>query len=103
MVIHMGPITTDQAVELISVAAGLPCFQSTPESRKAMDALYLAAQVQAVLVKEIPSADVTVEGEEIVVACKGYWAEGKKMLAKVDQIIDAEKSGAHIKVRLISR
>ena len=103
MVIHIRTMTTDESVKIICESAKLPCFQTTSESQKAIDNLFLAAQVQAALVEEIPSVTVKVEGEEIVVTCKGYWAEGKKMLAKVDQLIDTnKKEGVKIKVRMIS-
>jgi hypothetical protein len=69
-----------------------------------MHILFMAAQVQAALVEEIPSVQATVENGEIVVATsEGYWAEGKKMIAKVDQIMDSEKGGVKLKVRLKSR
>lgn len=103
LVIHIKRMTTDDAVEIISQAATQPCFQATPESRKAMETLFLAAQVQASLVETIPSARVSVEDGEIVVATMGYWAEGKKLIARVDEVIDGEKTGVHVKVRLSSR
>ena len=103
LVIHIKCMTTDEAAELIYQAAKLPCFQTTPDSRKAMHTLFLAAQVQAGLVEQIPSAKVDVEQGEIVVTTEGYWAEGKKMIAMVDQVIDSKREGVQIKVRLRSR
>jgi cytidylate kinase len=103
LVIHIKKITTDDAVEIISQATMLPGFQATPESRGAMETLFLAAQVQAALVKEIPSAKVAVENGEIVVTTKGYWAEGKRLIAMVDEVIDDNKEGVQVKVRLKSR
>jgi cytidylate kinase len=100
MVIHIKSFTADDAVEMIAQAANRPSFQATPESQKAIDTLFIAAQVQAALVEEIPSATVGVENGEIVVNTKGYWAEGKKLIAKVDKIIDKEKGGVKITVRL---
>jgi cytidylate kinase len=103
LVVHIRTMTTDDAVEIISQAAMRPCFQANPESRRAIDLLFLAAQVQVSLVEEIPSAEVGVEDGDIVVVTKGYWAEGKKLIAKVDEIVDSEKEGVHIKVRLTDR
>jgi hypothetical protein len=100
LVIHIKSFTAEDAVEIIAQAASRPSFQATPESQKAIDTLFLAAQVQAALVKEIPSATVGVENGEIVVSTKGYWAEGKKLIANVDKVIDKEKGGIKITVRL---
>lgn len=103
LVIHIERMTADEAVEIISEAAMQPCFQVTPESRKALETLFLAAQVQASLVETLPSAKVDVEDGEIVVTMMGYWAEGRKLVAKVEEVVDSEKMGVHVKVRLSNR
>lgn len=102
LVVHIGSITADEAVDIIREALTWPCFQTTPESQKAMDALLVVAQVQAALVEEIPSAKAELEGEEIVVSLGGYWADKNKLIAKVDQIVDNTGS-VKVKVRLVSR
>ncbi len=100
LVIHIKNVTTDDAVAIISRAAMLPRFQATPESRVAMQTLFQAAQVQAALAKEIPSAKVEVENGEIVVTTSGYWEQGKRLIAVVDEVIDDKKKGVQLKVRL---
>jgi cytidylate kinase len=100
LVVHVSSLTTDDAVEIISRTARRDCFQTTPESRKAVDTLLLAAQVQASVVQEIPSATVEIENGEIVVTTKGYWAEGQKLIAHVDKVLDKEKGGVEVRVRL---
>lgn len=94
-------MTTDDAVSLIECALSQPHFQTIPEPQKAMDNLFLAAQVQAALVEEIPSAKVGVEAGEIVVSIGGPWAQEKKLIAKVDQVVD-QVGGVKVMVRLVS-
>lgn len=101
LVIHMRAITVDDAVDIIQCALEQPNFQTTPESQKAMENLLLAAQVQASLVDDIPSARVEVEEGELVVHIRNGWGAGKKMIAKVDQISDG-LNGVKVKVRLVS-
>lgn len=103
LVIHIKRMNTDDAVEIIAQAAIQPCFQTTPESRKAMETLFLASQVEAALVETMPSAKVGVENGEIVVTTTGYLADGKQLIAKVEEVIDDEKTGVHVKVRLSNR
>ena len=103
LVVHITPMTTDDAVEIIRQTVMRPSFQATPESRKAIETLFLAAQLEASLVEEIPSAKVEVEDGEIVVTTKGYWAEGKKLIAKVNGVIDSKKEGVKVTVRLMNR
>ena len=43
---------------------------------------------------------VDYQNGEIVVSTKGYWAEGKKLIANVDKVIDKEKGGVKITVKL---
>ena len=101
LVIRLRFLTTDDAVGLIQSVLEHPCFKTTSESQKAMETWLHASQVQTVLMKEIPSAKVGVERGEIVVTIGGSWAEGKKLIAKVDQIIDNER-GVKVKVSLTS-
>ncbi len=100
LVIHLKCISVEEAVGIIEYALKHPRFQTTPESQKAMESLFLAAQVQAALVEEIPSAKVAVEGGELVVNIGSAWDGEKKMIAKVEQISD-NLSGVKVKVRLI--
>jgi cytidylate kinase len=102
LVIHIKAITTEEAADIIRYVLSLPRFRTTPESQKAMDDLLLAAQVQAALVEEVPSARVEVDKGELVVSMGVAWGEDKKFIAKVDQIVDAV-GGVKVKVRLVSR
>ena len=101
LVIHLKSFSVDEAAGLIVRAVALPRFQTTPASQKAMEVLCLAAQVQAALVEEIPSAKVEVEGGEIVVSIRDTWAQDKKMIAKVEQVGD-RLGGVKLKIRLVS-
>ncbi len=104
LVIHINRrVNTDDAVEIIARTAKKRCFQATPESKKAMETLFLASRVEAALVGTMPSARVSVEGGEIIATTTGYRAEGKQLVAKVDEVVDDEKTGVHVKMRLSSR
>jgi|UniRef100_A0A7V6A205 cytidylate kinase len=101
LVIHLRSLDIDEAVDLIYTTVRLPRFQTTPESQQAMATLMLAAQVQAALVEQIPSAKVGVEGDKIVVTIRGPWDDDKKLIAKVEEISDSV-GGVKVKVRLVS-
>jgi cytidylate kinase len=101
LVIHLKPMGLDDAVSLIECTLKRPSFQTTPESQEAMEHLFRAAQVQAALMDEIPSAKVEVEGGELVVSIGGAWGQEKKLIAKVEQISD-HMGGVKVKVRLVS-
>jgi cytidylate kinase len=101
LVIRINSVTTERAAEIIQSALTPPLFQATPESQKAMDNLMLAAQVQAALVEEVPSVRVQVEKGELVVTMGVAWGESKRLIAKVDRLVD-EVGGVKVKVRLTS-
>jgi len=61
LVVHVGKITVDDAVDMIAHAVRFPQFQTTPESRKALANLALAAEVKADLVNWKPDVEVTAE------------------------------------------
>lgn len=102
LMVHIRPASTDEAVNIIQCALAQTCFQATPESQKIMETMFLAAQVQAALVEEIPSAKVEAEEGDIVVHMGDAWGEDKKLIAKVDQIVD-EVGGIKVKVRLVHK
>lgn len=104
LVIHINRrVSPDDAVEIVARAAEKPCFQATPESKKAMETLFLASQVEAALVEKMPTARVSVENGEIIVTTTGYWADGKQLVATVDEVVDDEKTGLHVKMHLSNR
>ncbi len=100
LVLNIRSVEIEEAVDIIAGAAELPCFQPTVESRKAMHRLHVAARLQVGLMESIPSIKVDVENGKIVVTAKGHWAQGKKLLAKIDQLIDAEKEQVRIELKL---
>jgi cytidylate kinase len=58
LVIHTRDLDQDDAVRIICQAVGLERFRTTPESQQALEDLFLAAEVKAVLVDEKPVMDV---------------------------------------------
>ena len=86
MVIHIHKISVDDAVDMIVHAAGLDDFQATPESRKAMENLVLAAEVKVALVDINPELKVTADDGLVLV--KGE----AKLLQEESLVRDIEKA-----------
>lgn len=103
IIVNIRSLTIDEAVDIIAEAVNLPCFQPTVESGKAMQRLHIAARLQVALMDEIPSIKVDVENGKIIVVAKGYWAQGKNLLAKIDRLIDIEKEQVRVEVKLSNR
>jgi cytidylate kinase len=71
LMIHINKISTDDAADIIRVAAGLERFQATAESQQAMDDLLLAARVKANLVERHPRIKVAANEGAVYVALEG--------------------------------
>jgi cytidylate kinase len=102
MVLHIKTLTVEDAVDLISHAAGLPHFQATPESQHHLDDLTLAAGVEAALVEEIPSAKVEAKNGEVFVSIKGNLAQEEETIAMVRRIVH-KVAGIDVKVEYLLR
>jgi hypothetical protein len=88
MVLNVATMTVDDAVELILHNAKRPCFQTTPDSQKILDNLALAAQVQAALVEDFPTAEVSAKDGRVFIALKGPVTQAKKLTARAQSIVD---------------
>ena len=64
MTIHIGCITVDDAVRLITQAVQIPCFQRTSESQQVLADYLISARVKTIL----PSENVVVKGGVVSVS-----------------------------------
>ncbi|MDR3628765.1 MAG: cytidylate kinase-like family protein [Desulfocapsaceae bacterium] len=69
MVLRIGHISEDEAVDLIARAASLPAFQETAESKKALADSALAALVDKTLF-DFPHAAVSAHGGQVAISLK---------------------------------
>jgi len=71
LVVHIRKLSVNDAVKLISLAARLPHFETTPESQQALDNLVLAAQVKSAIFDAYPNVEVSAENGTVVVHTEG--------------------------------
>ena len=76
----------DDAVNNIIQIAKRPCFQTTPESQGILDNLALMAQVQAVLVKEFPTAKFSAKNGEVFINITESLSRKEEITNKVNNI-----------------
>ena len=70
LVIHIGKLTIDNAVDFICTAARQPQFNATAESRQALANLALAARTRAALIDDFPSCEVVAEGGDVEISAR---------------------------------
>jgi cytidylate kinase len=86
MVLNIGAITVDDAVNIIKTTIQLPCFQVTPNSQKNIDSLALAAQVQTSLF-EYPTANVTAKEGRVVITIKAPMDQKQAIITHTKNIV----------------
>jgi cytidylate kinase len=70
LVLHVKKLNMDDTIEIICNTVRLPTFQTTEESRKAMNDRALAAQVRAVLVEFTPNVEVISDEGKVQIRIK---------------------------------
>jgi cytidylate kinase len=80
LMIHIRKISTDDAADLICLAARLDHLQATPESQQAMSDLLLAARVKANLVERHPRVKVAANEGAVYIALEGGSSSEEKVI-----------------------
>lgn len=87
LVIHIGKISADEAVEIIAHTTELKAFETTFESQKALDDLAMAAEVKAALIAIKPDIQVFSENGKIVVGGKSSLAKEPELVQRMETIV----------------
>ena len=86
MVLHMQNMQVDDAVAIILNTLQRPCFQSSPQSRRMLDDLALAARVEAAVVKEFPRVTADADNGTVFVNVRGSLVDEKLLTDKVKRL-----------------
>ena len=86
LVVHLRRITTDDAVEIISHTAGLPQFETKPESQQTLDDLVLAARVKILIIRLWPAARVEADRGSVVILGEALLGEEGKVHAEISSL-----------------
>jgi len=90
MVLNIKNLNVDDAVEILAETARKPIFQTTPESRRILENLALAARVQMTLVKLDPMISVTAEDGLVNIAnINKAMADSSAMLAEIKRLAES--------------
>jgi cytidylate kinase len=98
LVLHIDKITVEDAVDTICRIARLEQFQTTPESKKAMDDLALAVQVRNLLIDVKPSVEVLVENKFVYLKTDVPLSQESEVVSKMGEFIKAIPEIKGIKV-----
>jgi cytidylate kinase len=101
MILHVQNMQVDDAVAIILQALQRPCFQSTPESRRRLDDLALAAQVEVTLVKEFPRVTADADNGAVYVSVRGSLVDEKLLTDKVKRMTEKVSGITSLQVNVV--
>jgi len=101
LVLHIDKLSVNDAVEMITNAVNQPAFIKTDASQRMIDNLTMAAQIEAELVNEFPSINVTVVDKRVIVNVKGPIDETKEITGKIGDVVNNMIRGATLQVNVI--
>ena len=100
LVIHIGKLTTDDAVKLICQALESDRFKTTPESQKEVDDLSCAARVKAELVNLVPGANVSAREGTIYVDAKATLTQEAQITDEIRALVAGVPGVKEVKVHM---
>ena len=86
--IHIDTLTTDDAVSMILHALQRPALRTTPQSRRLLDDLALAAQVEAALIQDFPKVTAEARNGDVVVNIRASLVDEKSISLKAKQVVE---------------
>jgi cytidylate kinase len=98
LVIHIGKISVDDAVEIICGTVALEHFKTTPESQKALENLALAAEVKAALVNTKPDVEVEASNGTVRVKTEALESETEALIKKLEKMAESVTGVKEVKV-----
>jgi cytidylate kinase len=101
LVIHIGKISVDAAVDIICRTAQSEAFQTTPESQLALDNMTLAAKVRAKLVPVTPTATVTSKNGTVFVNVKASLNLEHEITGQIKDLVETVPGVQDVKVNIM--
>jgi cytidylate kinase len=102
LVIHIKILTVEDAVNIICDTARLERFQTTPESRQAMNDLVTAASVKAALVQSIPDVNVSCSQGKVQVSFHDRKYSKDTISGEMERITKTIKGVEKVEIRVHS-
>lgn len=100
LVIHVGPLTTTAATDIICDLARRPDFRATPASRQALQDLLLAAEVRARLVVDDPLVEVSARDGVVSVKTRGPKLRESSLRREIERRVRAIDGVREVKVEV---
>jgi cytidylate kinase len=102
LVININYIRVDRAVDIIRCTLKDPRFQTTPEGQKLVDEMSLAANIEAVLIQDIPSIQVEAKEGEAFIYLRKDLCKDEELISRIKHVA-FNAAGFDIKINCLTR
>ncbi len=85
LVLHIHKITVDDAVDIICHTTGLKHFQTTPDSKRAMDDLLLAVEVKTALMEKKVGSEVSAQDGVVLVKTEAPVTKERSLIDDIEK------------------
>ncbi len=102
LVVNIGQLTLEDAVDIICHQASLKSFQKTPESQQKIEDLSLAAKAKAAIIDSFPSSEVTSNNAVVYVRIETALSIENKVTDKVQKILNDIDEIKEVRVNIVS-
>lgn len=100
LVVHIRKLSVNDAVKLISHAARLPHFQTTPETQQALDNMVLASQVKSAIFNSYPDVNVSADNGIVVVHTEGPLEQEKAISKRISSHVTGVSGVKEVRVHV---
>lgn len=101
MVINIGRLTLEDAVDIICHKVSLKRFQKTPESQQKMEDLSLAAIAKAAIVERFPAAQASCQNAVVLVRIETVLSLEEKVTAEIKEILKGIDEIKEVRVSVV--
>jgi cytidylate kinase len=98
MVLHIHKISVDAAVDIICYTSGLKDFQSTPQSQKAIDDLFLTAQVTSAVIDLNHDITISVKDGIVFVKCEAAPLQQSQLSRDIKKIVEEIPGAKEVRI-----
>jgi len=101
IVLHIDNLQVNDAVNVLSDIAKMPCFQTTDEARIMIHDSYLAAKADSIIYGKIPAAEVKCKNSIIYVDIETTLSLEQEFIVKVNNLLQGVDGIKEVRVNII--
>jgi cytidylate kinase len=101
VVLHVGRLDIDDAVDILAHTVKRSCFQTSPESRIILENMLISAKVQVALINDFPKAVVKSVKGSVYISVNARQYHENDILKKVDELVEGIEGIKTVKTLVI--